>query len=128
MAVGEAEERGGAALEDVGVGALRLPGERVECGKRCDAAERAGENAGEETERFGERFGAAVGFGDEVGGAAEFVRDVGGDEGFGYVVQAGERDVVAAGTQGGERRVHRGMAQDAFESFADGGKDHSREF
>jgi hypothetical protein len=89
LAVGEAKERGGAAFEDVGVGALRLPRERVEGGKRCDAAERAGENAGEEAERFGEGFSAFVGLGDEVSGAAEFVRDVGGDEGFGDVVEAG---------------------------------------
>ena len=125
LAVGEAEESGGAALEDVGVGALRLPGESVEGGEGCDSAECAGEDAGEEAESFGEGFGAFVGFGDEVGGAAEFVGDVGGDEGFGDVVQAGERDVIAAGAQCGERCVHRRMAQDAFEAFADGGEDHS---
>ncbi len=73
-------------------------------------------------------FGAFVGFGDEVGGATKFVGDVGGDEGFGDVVEAGERDVIVAGTQCGERCVHRGMAQDAFEAFADGGEDHSKEF
>ncbi len=38
LAVGEAKKRGGAALENVGVGALRLPGKRVEGGECGDAA------------------------------------------------------------------------------------------
>src|ERR1700750_1391191 len=63
LAVGEAEERGGAAFEDVGVGTLGWPGQRVEGGERGDSAERAGKDAGEEAESFGESFGAFVGFG-----------------------------------------------------------------
>ncbi len=90
LAVGETEKSGSAAFEDIGVRALRLPRERVERGERRDTAERAGENAGEEAEGFCERFGALVGFGDEIGWTAQFVRDIRDNQSFRDVMQSRE--------------------------------------
>jgi len=94
FAVAESIECGGAAFENVCVRGLGIPGETVEGGKDGYAAGGAGKNLGEEAEGFGELFGAAIGFGDEESGAAKFVGEVGGEERFGDVVKAGERDEV----------------------------------
>ena len=51
--------------------------------------------------------------------------EIGGDEGFGDVVQAGESE-LGAGAQCGQRAFHGGLAEDGFEAFADGGEDQKR--
>ncbi len=114
LPIGEAEKRGGAALENVGVGTLRLPGQGVKGREGGDTAHGAGKDGGEKTQRFGERFGAAVGLGDEERGTAQLVRDVGGHKSLGDIVQTGNGDELPAGAQGGEGRFHRRMAQHTF--------------
>lgn len=126
LAVGETEEGGGAALENVGVWALGFPGKRVEGGKRGNAAGGAGENAGEETQRFCQRFCAAIGVRNKKGGTPELVREIGGHEGFGDVVKTGKRNMLRAGAQGCQRALHCGMAKNGLQSFANGGKYHGR--
>ena len=126
LAVGETEESGGAALEDVGVRALRFPRESVKGRKSGDAAGGSGKNPGEKAEGFGEGFCAAIRIGDEESGAAEFVREIGGDERLGDIVETGEGNVLCAGAQGGERAFHGGMAKNSLQSFANGGEDHGR--
>jgi hypothetical protein len=98
FAVSETVERGGAAFEDVRVRRLRIPRKTVESGQDSDAAGVTGKNLEEETEAVGKGLGAAVGVGDEEGWAAEFVGEIGGDEGFGDVLKAGKSDMVAVGT------------------------------
>src|SRR6266404_1126946 len=126
LSVGDAEQRGRAALENVRVRALRLPRERVERRQRGDAAERAGENGGEEAQRVGQGLRAAIGIGDKEGRAAQLVRDVRGDHRFCDVVQTGQRNMLAARAQCGDCAVHRRMAQHSFKPLADCRKDHSR--
>jgi hypothetical protein len=134
LAVGEAEESGGAAFENVGVGTLGFPRESVERGEHGDfAGERPGgagsarENGGEEAEGVSEGFGAFVGGSDEEGGAAEGVCYVSHEETLGYVMKAREGDFVGVGTQGGECAFDCGLAQEGFQAFADCGENHLAE-
>jgi len=55
-----------------------------------------GKNLTEEADAFGEVLGAAIAFGEEECGAAKFVGEVGGAEGLGDVLQAGEADEARA--------------------------------
>jgi hypothetical protein len=54
------------------------------------------------------------------------VRQIGGGERFGDIVEAGERDVLSAGAQSGEGALHSRMANHSLQSFTDSRKDHSR--
>ena len=111
LAVGEAEERGGAALENVGVGALRLPGQVSNAGSVVTPPSAPGKMPAKKRSVSARASARRLDSVTKNAGRRKFVRDVSGDERFGYVVQAGERDVIAAGTQGGERAFHRRMAQ-----------------
>ena len=51
----------------------------------------------EESETVGERLSAAIGVGDKKSRAAKFVGEVGGDQSFGDILQAGKSDEVAVG-------------------------------
>jgi hypothetical protein len=97
---------------------LRIPGKTVERRQNGDAARGAGEDLGEKSQNFGNFFRAAVVFGDEVGGAAEFVGDVGGDEGFRYILQAGKAYEIAAGAHFPHYALHCRVAQERFQSFS----------
>jgi hypothetical protein len=51
-----------------------------------------------ETKTVGEGLSAAIGVGDEESGAAEFVGEIGGDEGFGEALEAGKSNEIGVGT------------------------------
>ena len=125
MSVGEAEERRGAAFQNIGVRALRLPGEGVEGRERGDIGSTTRKNAEEKSQRIRKRFSAAIGIRDKEGRAAQLVREVGGDQRFGDIVQAGKRNVIGASAQFRKRSVQTGMAQHGFKAFADYRKYHA---
>ena len=125
MAVGEAEEGRGAAFQDIGVRALRLPREGVEGGERGDIGSGTRKNAEEKSQRIRKRFSAAIGIRNEESRAAQFVREVGGDQRFGHIVQAGKRNMIGASAQFRKRTVQTGMTEHGFEAFADYRKYHA---
>jgi hypothetical protein len=98
FAIGETIESGGTALEDVGVRRLRVPGKTIERGQNGYAAGMTRKYLEEEAETVGEGLSATIGIGDEESRAAEFVGEIGGDEGFGDLLQAGKSDQIAVGT------------------------------
>jgi hypothetical protein len=52
------------------------------------------------------------------------VSEIGGDQGFGYILQAGEADQVGIGTQFGQRAFQCREAKQRFETFTDRRKNH----
>ena len=125
LAVGEAKERGGATFENVSMRTLRFPRESIEGGESGNATGRAGKNVGEETDGIGKSFGAAVGVGDEESGAAEFVGEIGGEERFGNIVKAGQRNVLSAVAESTHGIFESGVAKKSVQTFANGRKDHA---
>ncbi len=125
LPVRDAKERGGAAFENVGVGALRFPGKAVEGWESGNASGCSRKNGAEKAQRLGQSFGAPVGIGDKKRGTPQLVRQMGRDQRFRDVVQAGNGDVGRAGTQGSEGAIHRRMAKHGLQSFADGRKYHA---
>jgi len=53
------------------------------------------------------------------------VREIGSEEGFGNVMQAGKRDVPRPVAQSAERAFHRGVAEHSIQSFANGRENHA---
>jgi hypothetical protein len=98
FSVGETIERGGPTLEDVCVRRLQVPGKTVESGQDGYTAGMTGKYLEKETKTVGEGLSTAIGVGDEEGGATEFVREIGGDEGFCDVLEAGKSNEIGVGT------------------------------
>src|SRR5579859_1333219 len=119
---GEAEERGGATFENVRVRTARVPRKRVKRGKYGDVA--GVENVREEAESFRERFREFVGCDEKERGSAKLTGKVRGEQRLGGGLQTGKLDFCVAGAQGAERAFDSGKAQEAFQSFANYGKNH----
>jgi hypothetical protein len=98
LAVSETVQRCGAALEDVRVRALWVPGKTVESGQDGYTTGMTGKYLEKETKTVGEGLSAAIGVADEESGAAEFVGEIGGDEGFGEALEAGKSNEIGVGT------------------------------
>ena len=126
FAVHKTKEGSSAAFENISVGTLRFPGKPVKRGERGHATHSSREDPGKETERIGQGFGAAIRIGHEKSGAAQFVRQARRNKSFGDVVQTGDRNMAAACTQSGQGALHRRMAEQSLQSFADGRKYHAR--
>ncbi len=103
--------------------AAYVPRQRVERGKNGDIAR--GKNRSEEAYRFGDGFGLLVGRDDKKCRAAEFSGEIGGKQGFCSGLQAGKMNERFAGTQRREGAIHRGEAQQAFQSFTNNRKNHA---
>ena len=125
LSIRDAKERGRAPFENIRVGALRFPGKSVERRECRDATHRPWKDAAEKAQRFRECFGATIGIRDKKSRTPQFPRQVGRNESFGDIVQAGDGDVTRARTQSGQRALHRLMAKDGLQSLADGRKYHA---
>ena len=79
---------------------------------------------GKEAEDFSEFFRATIRFGDDEGRAAKFVGEIGGDKGFGDILQSGKANKVGIGTQFGQRAFQCREAKKRFETFTDCRKNH----
>ncbi len=112
----EAIESGGAALENVCVGAARVPRERVECRKDGDVACR--KNGSKKPKRFGDGLGLLIESNNEKRGAAKLCGKISGQESFRDWLQASELNERLARTQCRECAIHWGGAQQAFQTFA----------
>ncbi len=114
LSIRDAKERGRAPFENVRVRALRFPGKSVERGEGGDAARRSWKNTAEESQGFRESFGAAIGIRHKKCRTAQLARQVGRNESFRDIVQAGDGNMARAGAQSGQRALHRSMAKDGL--------------
>src|SRR5438876_5182097 len=119
---GKAEERGGAAFQDIGVRTSRVPGECIEGRKNGNAA--CGKHRSKEAKSLREGLRLFVGCDEKERRAAKFSRKISGEQRFSGGLQAGKMNFRFAGPQSAERAFDRRKAQQAFEAFANYGKNH----
>src|SRR5882757_5333832 len=112
---GKAEERGGAAFQNIGVRTSRVPRQRIERRKNSDVA--CGKYRGEEAQSFGNRFGLFVGRDEEKCRSAQLARQIRRKKRFRGGLKSGKLDFRFARTQRAERAFHGGEAQQAFQTF-----------
>ena len=122
LAGGEAKKCGGTTFQNIRVRAARIPRQRIERRKNGDVAR--GKYRCEKTQSFGNRFGLFVGRDEEKCRAAQLARKIRREERFRGGLKARKLDFRFTRMQRAERAFHSGEAQQAFQTFANYGKNH----
>ena len=80
----------------------------------------------EEAQGFRESLGPAIRIGDEERGTAQLTRQIGCEQSLRDIMQTAERNMMGAAAQCRQRTLHRRVAEQDLQSFANRRKYHAR--